>query len=127
MFYACRVLPILLGLGTGLMSLPGHAQDPAQTQPPLTLKSVSVALPTGDRTLPGGANAEAINNNCLACHSAGMILNQPALPKAAWEAEVHKMISVYKAPVAPEDVPAIVAYLESTKGTKPGEGATQAR
>ncbi|WP_426438747.1 hypothetical protein [Bradyrhizobium genosp. P] len=67
---------------------------------------------------PGGAAADAINNNCLACHSADMVLNQPALPKATWEAEVHKMISAYKAPVGEADVPAIVDYLASTKGAK---------
>ena len=116
-----KMLPILLALGTAFTPLQGHSQAP------LTLKSVSVDLPTGDRMFPGGANAEAINNNCLACHSAGMVLNQPAMPRAAWETEVHKMINVYKAPVAPEDVAAIVAYLDSTKSTKPGEGTPQAR
>jgi len=39
------------------------------------------------------------------------------MPRAAWETEVSKMIHVYKAPVAAEDVPAIVAYLDKTKGT----------
>ena len=86
---------------------------------PLVLKSVSVDLPQSDRSFPDGPNVEAINNNCLACHSAGMVLNQPALPPAAWQAEVTKMIGVYKAPVAPQDVPAIVAYLASTKGSQP--------
>jgi hypothetical protein len=62
--------------------------------------------------------ADAINNNCLACHSADMVLNQPALPRTTWEAEVHKMIKAYGAPVDDADVPAIVDYLASTKGTK---------
>jgi len=116
---ASKALPVLLALGAVLASLPGHAQSqgPAQAQPPLTLKSVSIDLPNGDRTFPGGTEAAAINNNCLACHSAGMILNQPAMPRAAWETEVNKMIHVYKAPIAAEDVPAIVAYLDRTKGT----------
>jgi hypothetical protein len=47
-----------------------------------------VDLPSGDGLFPGGAAADAINNNGLACHSADMVLNQPALPKAVWEAEV---------------------------------------
>ena len=94
---------------------------------PFELKSVSVDLPDSDRTFPGGAEAEAINNNCLACHSAGMVLNQPPLPKATWEAEVHKMINTYKAPVAPEDVPAIVAYLAATKGPRPAGSAGKAQ
>jgi len=46
-----------------------------------------------------------------------MVLNQPALSKSAWTAEVNKMINAYKAPVASEDVAAIVDYLTRTKGT----------
>jgi hypothetical protein len=56
-----------------------------------------------------------------------MVLNQPAMPKAAWETEVHKMINVYKAPVDPQEVPAIVAYLDATKGAKQAGNASQAR
>jgi hypothetical protein len=107
---------ILLAFGVALTPLPGHAQAPTQT--PFAFKSVNIDLPTGDRVFPGGPPAEAINNNCLACHSAGMVLNQPVLSKGAWEAEVHKMINVYKAPVAATDVPLIVAYLTATQRTK---------
>jgi mono/diheme cytochrome c family protein len=63
-----------------------------------------------------GSGADAINNNCLACHSADMVLNQPALAKAALQAEVNKMIQMYKAPIAPADAAAIVKYLYGTKG-----------
>lgn len=107
-----RTLPSLLLLGATLLSAPAWAQSaPA-------LKSVSVDLPAGDRLFPGGAAADAINNNCTACHSPGMVLNQPNLPKATWEAEVHKMINVYKAPIAETDIPPIVAYLVEAKGAK---------
>jgi mono/diheme cytochrome c family protein len=74
-----------------------------------------VDLPADDAQFPG-PGADAINNNCLACHSADMVLNQPAFPRATWEAEVHKMINTYKAPVDPKDVDAIVDYLVRTKG-----------
>ena len=47
-----------------------------------------------------------------------MILNQPALPQAAWQAEVAKMRNVYKAPVDEKDVAAIVDYLTAVKGPK---------
>jgi hypothetical protein len=50
------------------------------------------------------------------CHSAGMVLNQPPLTKAAWEAEVRKMINVYKAPIADASVAPIVAYLAQIRG-----------
>ena len=84
---------------------------------PIELKSVKVDLPDSDGMFQG-AGADAINNNCLACHSAGMVLNQPDLSKQAWAAEVDKMINAYKAPVAPEDVGAIVDYLARVKGEK---------
>jgi hypothetical protein len=83
----------------------------------IELKPVKIDLPDSDRMF-GGPGADAINNNCLACHSAGMVLNQPELSRQAWAAEVNKMISTYKAPVAPEDVSAIVDYLDRVKGAK---------
>jgi hypothetical protein len=113
-------LSVLLALGAAPLPLPGH------TQPLQTLKSVSIDLPQGNFQFPPGPGSDAITNNCLACHSAGMVLNQPPLPKATWETEVHKMINIYKAPVAPEDVPAIVAYLVATKGTEAAGGTKQA-
>ena len=90
----------------------------AQAKPPVALKSVDVTLPESSRQMPDGPGVAAVNNNCLACHSAGMILNQPTMAKAAWEAEVAKMRNVYKAPVDEKDVPAIVDYLAAVKGPK---------
>ncbi len=83
------------------------------------LKSVSVELPTSDITFPGGAAADAINANCLACHSAGMVLTQPNLTRAAWAAEVDKMIHAFQAPIDQQNAQArIVDYLSQTKGAK---------
>ena len=84
----------------------------------VTIHSVSITLPDSDRVFPGGAQADAINNNCTACHSVGMVLTQPPLTKASWEDEVNKMRNIYKAPIAAEDVPAIVTYLVNTKGAQ---------
>ena len=83
-----------------------------------SLKSVKVELPESDRQFPGGAAADALNNNCLACHSVAMVLNQPALSKTAWEAEVKKMINVYKAPIDQADVEGIVSYLVQKLGER---------
>jgi mono/diheme cytochrome c family protein len=85
-----------------------------QDRPKIT--SITVDLPAGDALFPGGTTADAVNNNCLACHSPDMVLDQPALPRATWEAEVRKMINVYKAPIDESDVAAIVDYLTKTKG-----------
>ncbi len=88
----------------------------ATAQNRFSLKSVDVDLPTSDRMLPNGPGADAADI-CLACHSAGMVLNQPALSKAQWQAEVEKMRLAYRAPVDPKDVDAIVAYLVRIAGT----------
>jgi hypothetical protein len=80
-----------------------------------TLRSVDVEFPDPERLFPGDDKAEAINNNCLACHSAGMILTQPHLTRPQWQAEVEKMRNVHKAPISGADVPAIVDYLANLK------------
>ena len=77
----------------------------------VTLRSISLSLPQSERIFPGGAEADGINSNCLICHSAGMVLTQPGLSRADWQAEVAKMRDFYKAPIAEKDVPAIVDYL----------------
>ena len=106
------LLPIAVLLGVATMPPVAHAATS------LELKPVKIDLPDSDKMFPAGPGSDAINNNCLACHSAGMVLNQPALSKQAWTAEVNKMINNYKAPVAPEDVGAIVEYLANVKGVK---------
>ena len=107
-----KLLPVFVLLGVASMPLVGHAATPFE------LKSVKIDLPDSDRMFPAGPGSDAINNNCLACHSAGMVLNQPSLSKQAWTAEVNKMINNYKAPIAPEDVGAIVGDLTAIKGAK---------
>src|SRR5882757_6012001 len=96
----------------------GVASTPAAARAatPLQLKPVKIDLPDSDKMFPAGPGSDAINNNCLACHSADMVLNQPGLSKQAWAAEVNKMINNYKAPIAPEDVGTIVEYLTALKG-----------
>jgi mono/diheme cytochrome c family protein len=104
------LLPIVLVAGVVFAPLCAQAEGKS------SLKSVNVDLPPGDDTFPNGPGADAINNNCLACHSTDMVLNQPALPKVQWEAEVDKMSTAYKAPIDPKDVGAILDYLVSIKG-----------
>ncbi len=45
-----------------------------------------------------------------------MVLNQPTMTRERWQAEVDKMIELYKAPVATQDAPGIVDYLVKVKG-----------
>jgi mono/diheme cytochrome c family protein len=100
-----KLLPVALITVSVLAPLAAHAEQK------LSLTSVTVDLPFGDRTFPDGPGADLVNSNCLACHSAGMVLNQPALTKAQWRTEVEKMRTAYKAPIDPKDLDAIVDYL----------------
>ena len=90
----------------------------AMAQTTYVLKSMKFTLPDSNEVLPPGNGADVANANCLVCHSAGMVMNQPALPRAAWEAEVNKMRNVYKAHVDDSNVGAITDYLTSIKGPK---------
>ena len=89
------------------------------------LASTSVDLPADDATFPAGPHADVVNANCTACHSASMALTQPVLSADQWKATVTKMREVYKAPVAEQDVPAIIAYLTALPSQNPA--ATRAR
>jgi hypothetical protein len=64
---------------------------------------------TGPR--PDGPGSDLLNGNCLACHSAGMVLTQPALSPMQWRTEVEKMRAAYKAPIDAKDIDTIVNYL----------------
>jgi hypothetical protein len=86
---------------------------------PLAAKDIQLppdAVQLKPSTLPGYAKAQA---NCTMCHSAEYMRMQP--PNAArpyWDAMVHRMKVVFKAPVADEDMPEIVDYLAKTYGTE---------
>ena len=104
------LLPLALIAGLAVSAIYCRAETK------VSLKSVNVDLPTGDRMFPMGPGSEVTKDNCLLCHSAEMVLEQPALSKVAWEAEVNKMREAYKAPVDPKDVDAIVGYLVRING-----------
>lgn len=106
------MLGLALIAGSWLVSPPGDAKN---LQP---IKSVRVKLPDNEVKFPSGPGSEIADNNCRRCHTTEMVLFQPAMTRAAWEAEVNKMRSVYKAPIDPKDVAAIVDYLTSIKGAQ---------
>lgn len=78
---------------------------------PLPFRNASIELPADGRTFPEGPGAELVNGNCLACHSSGMVLNQPRLSAATWRDEIEKMRHIFLAPVAESEVAGIAAYL----------------
>jgi cytochrome c553 len=81
----------------------------------VTLHSLDASFPDSNSTFPGGAGADAINNDCLICHSAGMVLDQASLSRAGWQGIVDQMRNDFKAPFAAADGPAIVDYLLTMK------------
>ena len=84
----------------------------AQAAP--AFKSQQVELPADAAVFPDGPNVKIVSQNCLACHSADMVLDQPLLPRATWTTEVTKMRNVYKAPISDGDAALIVDYLAAT-------------
>lgn len=79
--------------------------------PKVTFTDASITLPDDPMDLPEGPGRQAVVENCIACHSPSTMLQQPLVPRAKWESIVDKMITVYKAPVDPQAVPAIVDYM----------------
>ena len=84
----------------------------------ITLTSSTLSLPEEKSAFPEGAAGELITNNCAACHSAEMILNQPLLGADKWKAEIDKMRGTYHAQIAPEDDDALVAALAGLQAAR---------
>lgn len=56
---------------------------------------------------------------CATCHSLDYIpMNSPFMDKSGWTASVNKMMNVFGAPIAKEDVDAIASYLAENYGKK---------
>jgi mono/diheme cytochrome c family protein len=66
--------------------------------------------------LPPGPGQDVFATQCVICHSARYVLNQPAFPRKTWTAEVHKMVKGYGAPILPQQETEIVNYLVTWHG-----------
>jgi hypothetical protein len=88
---------------------------------PMAGGAVRIALPPGDDILPDRRHAEAVDRNCLSCHSTETILNQPALSRDVWKAEIDKMRTVFGAQIDPEEDDGILAYLTTINGVSRDE------
>jgi mono/diheme cytochrome c family protein len=71
--------------------------------------------------LPPGPGRTQFATACVICHSPRYITMQPHFPRKVWEAEVHKMVAVYGAPISKKDEAQIVNYLTATFGTEDGK------
>jgi cytochrome c5 len=107
-----RLLSVILAISIAAPVIAVQAKDA------LVLKTVNVVLPTSDRMFPDGPGSDVVNSYCLVCHSAAMVLSQPTMTRSAWEAEVQKMRTAYKAPIPEEQIQTIVLYLAALQNAK---------
>jgi len=68
-------------------------------------------------TLKEAPGRDVVERNCIGCHSLDYVqMNAPFLDAKGWDAEVHKMMKAYGAPVVEQDVADIVKYLAASYG-----------
>jgi hypothetical protein len=112
---------IAAGLALGLVSVPmAAAKNKHKAAQPMAGETARIELPPGDDVLPDRRNAEAVDRNCLSCHSTETILNQPALSREVWKAEIDKMRTAFGAQIDPDADDDILAYLTSINGIRRG-------
>jgi len=110
---------IAAGLVLGTVLAPAAlAKGKNRAAQPAAGETVRIELPPGDDVLPDRRNAEAVDRNCLSCHSSETILNQPALSRDVWKAEIDKMRTVFGARIDPDADDGILAYLTSINGVR---------
>ncbi len=120
-----RGVPILLGiaLATGLVLLNSTDSTAAPVKaaggPVWPWVKLSVELPASQATFPPGDGADIANAQCLICHSAGMVLRQPALTQDQWAGEINKMRSSFGAPLPADRVAPLAKYLRGINDRRP--------
>ncbi|MDB6066725.1 MAG: Sulfite:cytochrome c oxidoreductase subunit precursor [Pedosphaera sp.] len=73
-------------------------------------------LPPEKARLKPGPGEELATGQCLLCHSADYIANQPRLTRQAWKAEVTKMKLKYGAPIETNNIDLLADYLVKNYG-----------
>ena len=85
----------------------------------IAIHSVNVDLPASTASFPPGPGAD-LAGKCLICHSAGMVLRQPALSQDQWKAVINKMRGTYGAPILDSEVEPLSTYFtEVTRQREP--------
>lgn len=116
------LLAALPALALAGCSKSGGDADSATLPKDFKLVSASQEFPDGaDEEYPAGPNADALNNNCRACHSPSMVTVQPPLSHDEWAKVVGKMMHTFKAPVPDEEVPKILDYLDAQSAKERAE------
>jgi hypothetical protein len=106
-------------LAVALALAPQFAMAKKHIKPtPTTGETARIELPPGDDIFPDRPNAEAADRNCLSCHSTDTLLNQPAMNRGMWAAEIEKMRTDFKAQILPEDDDDLLSYLTTINGVR---------
>ena len=114
---------MMAAMAIGAVSVQSSAAPPSSVSAGnFTIRSDSIEPPVDAQFFPDGPGADLLNGNCASCHSASMVLTQPVLSADQWKAIVIKMRDVYHAPVAEQDVPAIVGHLQALPTQKGAAG-----
>lgn len=67
--------------------------------------------------LKDAPEAATVTAYCSICHSVDYVLmNAPFMKKAGWDAEVHKMMKAFGAPVPEDEAARIIDYLARNYG-----------
>ena len=116
---------LLAGAATAVLGNDDPAQSNSARATPqggavsvLHFSPLNVELPVSSAVFPAGKGSEIANAYCLICHSAGMVLRQPALTVDEWQAEIRKMQSAFGAPIPADQVDALARYLGAINGRK---------
>ncbi|WP_449369849.1 sulfide dehydrogenase [Thiomonas sp.] len=91
----------------------GSELQPARAQPGNGTVYRVGKWPTYTAELAAGPGRDVVLGNCSMCHSVTYITMQPPLPAATWEAEVHKMINTFGAPIQEATAKEITTYLQT--------------
>jgi len=107
-------------LGSNYLSESISAQATRQDTPlpAVHFAPLNAELPTSSVVFPAGKGSEIANAYCLMCHSAGMVLRQPALTVDEWQTEIRKMQSAFGAPIPADQVDPLACYLGGINGRK---------
>ena len=73
-------------------------------------------LPDEKPSFKAAPGADLVQATCIMCHSHEYITTQPSLTRDQWKASVAKMQAKYGAPLAPENVDALLDYLAKAYG-----------
>ena len=77
-----------------------------------------IKVPYVDFPMKKGKGEYSTRGKCNMCHSFGYVLNQGKQSREFWLEKTLKMITVFNAPIAQNDVELVVDYLYKNYGNK---------